>query len=236
MTRYALYYTPPPDEPLWSFASAWLGRDIEGKTVGPRPELTGFDSDWLEESTALPRKYGFHATLKPPFRLADGMTADALLSRVDQVAPAWPAIHGSELKVTDLDGFLALTPVERCPAVDDLAAGCVTVFDEFRAPLTGAELAKRRKNGLSAKQEEMLTRWGYPAAMDLFRFHMTLTDRIPEAERSALAPALQAAFEEAAPDLEDRRLRITQLSVLTERAPGAPFLLERRIPLAGKSA
>ena len=48
----------------------------------------------------------------------------------------------------------------------------------FARPPGAAELERRRKAGLSAAQEKMLLRWGYPYVLDEFRFHLTLTGRL----------------------------------------------------------
>ncbi len=71
-----------------------------------------------------------------------------------------------------------------------LAARVVSALDHHRAPPDAAELARRRAAGLSVAQEQNLARWGYPYVMDTFRFHFTLTDRLPEGESDAVRAAL----------------------------------------------
>ena len=64
-------------------------------------------------------------------------------------------------------------------------------LDDFRAPPSEPELARRRKANLSATQEALLTQWGYPYVMEEFRFHITLSGRLgrdAEATMAALAP------------------------------------------------
>jgi len=95
------------------------------------------------------------------------------------------------LHLTDLGGFLALCPASPVPALSDLAAACVTDTDAFRAPQTKDEIAKRRANGLTARQEENLRRWGYPYVLEDFRFHITLTGRLNDAKRDVMKTALQ---------------------------------------------
>ena len=69
-TRYAIYYAPDPG-PLADFGAAWLGWDIaSGRAVAP-PDIGPLPRP-VEEITRTPRKYGLHATIKPPFRLIDG--------------------------------------------------------------------------------------------------------------------------------------------------------------------
>ena len=75
-SRIAIYYTAAPDNPLASAGSAWLGWDLF-KAEFVEQEVVGDLS--LDKLTARPRKYGFHATLKAPFRLADGFGLDDLI-------------------------------------------------------------------------------------------------------------------------------------------------------------
>ena len=69
--RVAIYFAPPVDHPLSVAAAAWLGRDAWTGARLERGRVEGFDPATLESLTAEPRRYGFHATMKPPFRLAD---------------------------------------------------------------------------------------------------------------------------------------------------------------------
>ena len=67
VARVAIYYAPLPEDPLTPLSSSWLGRDPVTNAPVPQPSLDG-----ISEITAEPRLYGFHATLKPPMRLAEG--------------------------------------------------------------------------------------------------------------------------------------------------------------------
>ena len=62
--RVALYWAPELDDPLHARASIWLGRDAETGAALAQPDVPG-----IVEATADPRLYGFHATLKAPFRI-----------------------------------------------------------------------------------------------------------------------------------------------------------------------
>jgi hypothetical protein len=77
-----------------------------------------------------------------------------------------------------------------------LAGHVVAALDSYRAPLTDAEIARRKPEALSTHQRALLERWGYPFVMDEFRFHITLTGRLtPEdarATRTALLPVMGA--------------------------------------------
>lgn len=59
------------------FGARWLGWDIDHARICDRPELAG-----IEDFTMGPRKYGFHGTLMPPFRLAEGTRGRRLRPRL----------------------------------------------------------------------------------------------------------------------------------------------------------
>lgn len=170
--RHAVYYAPPAASALAEFGARWLGWDAErGRTV-PHPVISDLPLP-VEDITERPRRYGFHATLKPPFRLVGEETAfrDALADFAAGQAP----FEAPALRLARLGGFLALTPSRHSAALGDLAFDCVRDLDRFRAAPTEAELAKRRANSLSQAQETMLSAYGYPYVGPEFRFHLTLT-------------------------------------------------------------
>ncbi len=170
--RFAIYYLPP-EGALADFGAGWLGWDcVAGRDSIP-PHAPG-----LDDVTMTPRKYGFHGTLKPPFRLAEGTDAAGLRQAVAQMAQVCPAAQSDALTLTALGRFLALTPVGDTSGIARVAATCVEALDVFRAPPDEAELERRRKARLSDRQEALLQRWGYPYVMEEFRFHMTLTGRL----------------------------------------------------------
>jgi putative phosphonate metabolism protein len=227
--RYAVYVALPSGHPLAAFGAAWLGRDaLDGKPV-PRPPLPGWADARLDAITAEPRRYGFHATLKPPFTLAQGQREEDLLEATDALARTRGPVPLDSLGIASLGGFVALTLGARSGAVDALAAACVAELDRFRAPPDAAELARRRGAGLTARQSELLRLWGYPFVMDEFRFHMTLTGRLEREGRDALMAALAP---QAAPALS-QRISIADLCVFVEPGAGAPFTFRARFPLRG---
>lgn len=222
--RLALYWAPELDDPLHARGSAWLGRDAETGAPLPQPALPGLD---LAEITAGPRGYGLHATLKPPFRLA--LSWAEAMAAAEALAARLAPFALPPLSVQDLDGFLALREAEPCPALRALADACVRALDPCRAPPGEAELARRRGAGLSPRQEALLTRWGYPYVFEEWRFHVTLTRRLLPAERAAVLPAVA----EFLGDAPARPRRVSAISVFTQAAPGAPFLIAERLPLRG---
>lgn len=228
--RYAVYYAPRPEQALANLGRSWLGRDAETGAAVPPPSWT---EDWAAEwpgLTAEPRRYGFHGTLKPPFRLAAGGTVEALHGAVARLAADHRPVALAGLQPAVLDGFLALVETVPCAALAALADACVTELDRFRAPPTAAELARRRAAPLTPRQDDNLRRWGYPYVFDMFRFHMTLTGRVAErARRDALEALLTAHFGTALAG----PVAVEDLCLFVEPAPGAPFTVLARWPLGG---
>ena len=68
--RYAIYYAPSVDDPLWRFGSQCIGYDALTGADSEVPQTAAIPrQDWLAW-TQEPRRYGFHGTLKAPFHLA----------------------------------------------------------------------------------------------------------------------------------------------------------------------
>jgi putative phosphonate metabolism protein len=223
-TRYAIYFAAAPESPLERFGVGWLGRDH--RNGAPVEQLVSdvLDPHRRQEITADARHYGFHATLKPPFALADGRTAEDLHAALSAFAGGRAAFDAPPLRLRNHEGFLAMVLSADSRAMQALADDCVTAFDHFRAPAPPEELARRRKAGLSPRQELMLQRWGYPLVMEEFRFHMTLTKRLPAAE----AAAIEATLAPHAAPLCTEPLRVDALSLFMQPSADAPFMMTGR--------
>lgn len=231
MLRYALYFTPPADDPLTVSAATWLGRDafLDGNVAMPAVE--GFDPQEMKTLTDDPRRYGFHATLKAPFTLAEGRSEDELLQAFDEFSAECSAFDIPKIKVGQLGPFFALVPREPCDALQAFAAETVRRFEPFRAPLSEEDIARRKPDSLPPVQRDYLRTWGYPYVFDAFRFHMTLTGPVP-ADRQ---PAMQTALDQAFAGFIDRPLSITTLALFVEPRRGAPFKVHSLLPLGGTS-
>ncbi|WP_342070239.1 DUF1045 domain-containing protein [Yoonia algicola] len=215
-TRFAIY-DAPIDDALAGFGAAWLGWDVRTGQAARQVDVPD-----LDDITMTPRKYGFHGTLKPPFRLADGHTLDALQASVaDLAARCAPAACGG-LQLTTLGGFLALTPTGDLTALERVASACVRDLDTFRAPASDAELARRRNPGLSARQEALMLEWGYPYVMEEFRFHLTLSGRLPEVDRTAWMNTARTHMPPLAECYE-----LGSIALCGERADGRFELIQR---------
>ncbi|MBC7500926.1 MAG: phosphonate metabolism protein/1,5-bisphosphokinase (PRPP-forming) PhnN [Herminiimonas sp.] len=227
MTRYALYFAPADDSPWWSAGCRWLGRDASSGAEYPQRAIAGVSVPMLAKLTTDARRYGLHATLKPPFRLAEGFSEAHLVAMAHAFAAVQTPIVMQDVQVRPMGEFLALRPALPLEAVNALAMRCVAFFDLLRATPTAAELAKRRNAPLSPRQDALLRRWGYPYTEEEFRFHMTLTDSLAGLD-GAIRQAVHKAAQDCFSDAQAAPLTIDALTIFQEESPGAPFKLWRR--------
>ena len=142
--RHAIYFAPPARQR----AGAASARAGSAGTRSAGEAVAGLAVPGLPlpraALTAAPRRYGFHATLKPPFRLAAG--AERRRARRGGSRRWRPGSRRSRCGCgwRRSGGFLALVPEAAPPALAALAEACVTGLDAFRAPPAAAELARRR--------------------------------------------------------------------------------------------
>ena len=271
--RFAIYAAP--GGLLRTQAERWLGRSVTGAPVTPAGPA-GWTRAAVDEITVSARRYGFHATLKAPFRLAPGRTAEELDDALVRFAAGRERVLIPRLRLARLGGFFALVPdadsgrnadadadagIGAGTGTDDgtgtgrdagagknagadqdadndasgndtaalyaLADEVVTAFDRFRAPLTEAEIARRRPASLTPRQRELLKAWGYPYVLDEFLLHLTLTDRIPPDRQPEVEAALSDWF---APWL-GATVPVDAIALFTEPEPGAPFTQQATYPL-----
>jgi len=226
--RYAIYYVPPPKAEWARFATSWLGWDMEVGQGAEHPHLPDLPMP-LADITRSPHKYGLHGTLKPPFRLADGVSQGDLESACADLGRTFVPLTLGPMRLTRLGRFLAL-----CPSVSaglsELAAACVRDLDPLRAPPSQGELERRRAANLTSSQEENLIAWGYPHVLEDFRFHLTLTDRLAKPDLNAV----QKVLEHTLTPLLPLDLTVSDLALTGEDAEGR-FHLLRRFGLSGRA-
>ena len=224
MLRLAIYYAPPPDSALAAAAAKWLGRDETSLNWASHKPPQSFSPQRFQEIIADPFHYGFHGTLKPPFRLKEGATIEQVVDRLAYVSRTQRRFTLPPLAVTFMHNFFCLRPTSPCSQLNKIAAEVVLLFDRFRQLPTAEELAKRRLAGLSVRQETLLQIWGYPYVMDEFRFHLTLTGKIKSCDdRKMLDEELAQRFTTS--DLGS--VPFSSLCLFAEE-DGGPFrLLER---------
>src|SRR5512145_1583919 len=115
--RYAIYFAPSERSSLWRLGCGWLGRDAQRDCALEQPRLGGLAPARIAELTAAPRLYGFHATLKPPFALAAGRSADGLRAALAGFARLRAPFLLPPLEVGMLAGFIAMLPIAASPAL-----------------------------------------------------------------------------------------------------------------------
>ncbi len=222
--RVAVYYTPAPGSALNHLASTWLGRDaFSGRTRQIDPARGAL--------VAEAARYGFHATLRAPFRPTPVSTLGSLSDRLAAFSTGQAAPVIGRLVLGRLGDFFALVPAAPEPALHALEGHVLDAFEPFRRPLTADERARRRPERLSPRQRDHLDAWGYPFVRDEFRFHMTLTGPVPgpaDDLRDGLAAHFAAVL--------DRPLPLDGLGLFVEPGPGAPFRVESFHPFGPPAA
>lgn len=221
MKRLAVYFAPRSGE-FATRSAEWLGWDAAtGKDLA-QPDLPGLPRSAFQ-LTADPRRYGFHGTLRAPFRPGDGVTVDDVQSRLAGLAARLSPVACAGLHLENIDGFLAFTPLGCEAALLEIAARVVEATNDLRAPLTKAEVARRRPETLTSRQRALLALWGYPYVMEEFRFHLTLTGRLVPDQAAPVADVLAAHFATVLP----RPFTIEDLCLFGEDEAGRFHLLHR---------
>ena len=229
-TRYAVYFAPEKFSPWWMFGAHWLGRDECDGVALTQPQLEDIPPQELQRLTVEPRRYGFHATLKAPFRLAEGCDEETLLTRLRTLAKTLSPLQLGPLRANMLSNFVALVPENVTTGLQELAASCVISLDDLRAPLSKDDVFKRQADKLDTRGAELLALYGYPHVMERFRLHMTLTGPTdkPTAQCIQHAIATEVARLNALTPLA-----LDRLCLFVERTPGVAFLRIADVPLQG---
>lgn len=227
--RYAIYFVPATDAPLGAFGTTTLGYDsTTGRDCMARPCGACSADEW-RRITAEPRRYGFHATLKAPFRLRDGVSENDLAAPLAELGRTQRALDIGRLDVVEIGEFLALCPVAPTAALQELAFACVRALEHLRDPLTPEERIRRKPDRLSPRQIELLDSYGYPYVADEFRFHMTLSGPLEPHARAGVKPALRERFRSM---VGDARIIIDAVSLLVQRDGAGAFRVMTRTALA----
>lgn len=219
--RIALYYAPPAASAWWREGCEWLGRDAQS---GLESHVNRSTRAW----TQAPRRYGWHATIVAPFHCARGVTpADVLAA-----ARAWAGTvlrFDTPVSVEEMKRFVALRAKH---AEDDerlraLAASALNVIAPLRARPSAESIERRTSPGMNARQIALLREWGYPYVLDEYRFHMTLSDSLDDAQaRASIVSEWTQRIERLGP------LPVHGAALFVESEPGAPFTLWQRLPFA----
>ncbi len=199
---------------MWHLGCRWLGRDPERGESVSQPDVPG-----IMEITEKPRRYGFHATLKPPMRLAHGFAE--FYADVRALAASFRTFLLPPLQINNLYGFLALELSRPCQDICSLANQCVSHLDRHRV-LEPPERRAQRGVGRSDIERENILRWGYPFVFESFRFHITLSGdgyakTLPAAAAAHFGTTLAASR------------TVAEIAIFVEPEPGAAMLLHSRL-------
>jgi hypothetical protein len=244
-TRYAVYLAPEAGSAFWRFGSRVLGHDAEtGEDVHGFHPRSMTEAAW-RAATARARLYGFHATLKAPFRLAPGADEAGLLAALVDLAKGLPPINTLPVDVAVLDGtseggFVALVP--DLPDQPDqrlatLESTVVRSLDAFRARLTESEIARRKPGGLTARQNSQLMEYGYPFIFSDYQPHFTLSDRLANSGIVAddLRQELRIALDGAAGSgiAGQPCMHLNDLALFRQNSAGENFRIIARARMCG---
>ena len=152
--RQAVYYAPSPAHPLWDAGCSWLGRD-PARADDLRPPARAQVSE--------PWRYGFHATLKSPLRVA--RPQHEWFAAVAAIAASTQRFMMPSLSVDWLGAFIAVKPVGPLDfdhPLQRLADVCVIELDEFRSPPVPHQEPERPS--LNERQRDYLQRYDSHAA------------------------------------------------------------------------
>lgn len=225
--RYALYWTPRPDHPLWTAGCAWLGRD---------PDDEGRPAREAPDRRSEPWRYGLHATVVAPFYLAPGLTDADLTGVIKTLATRHAPFDMPPLEVAMLSDFMALRPAlpvgEHHP-LRHLADDALRALADVRQAPSAQEI-ERQAVRLEPAQLQRYKDWGSPYVFEHWRFHMTLSDSFKPGEGSEREALLAQARDHFRAALSEP-LQADSLSVFVEMEAGVPFTRYGMVPLGPAS-
>ncbi|WP_162653474.1 DUF1045 domain-containing protein [Lentilitoribacter sp. Alg239-R112] len=220
--RLAIFYAPASKSPLAQFGSKWLGWDVEKASNAKHPDIQSLPAP-IPDIVATPQKYGFHGTLKAPFKLNPTKSCDELRTALQTFCKNTPKFTIGKMKVAQLGNFVAIIQKNQSMELRNLAATIVEHFEEFRAPLGESDIVKRRRANLTQRQDELMLRWGYPYVFEEFKFHLTLTGRLDEND----AETTKNILSEHLSDILSKPLKADDICLYGERNDGKFEIIER---------
>jgi 2'-5' RNA ligase len=224
--RYAVYFSPDDQSALAHFGQHVLGRSAEHDRSDQANSAFSDHERWYT-LTERPAYYGFHATLKAPFELSSTHRSDDLIQACSALATRHKPIVLSGLAPRRMGSFAALTLPVQPPTLSDLANDCVLALEPWRATISEHDIKRRLGQGLSERQVDQLTKYGYPYIFDDFLFHMTLSSEL-SSDDSDFMQWLLAEYERYA--IDDPLLDRIVLYAQTDR--NSAFLRLREFSLS----
>ncbi|ASY63917.1 protein RcsF [Sinorhizobium sojae CCBAU 05684] len=196
------------------------------------PSIGALSVSEIAFHTAVPRRFGFHATIMAPFHLAPETDEVQLLKALMHFTTVEAPLTVERMELARIGQCWGLAPQVHCHSVHLLAARVVQAFDRFRAPLSEEEVERTDPDRLTAPQFANLHRWGDPFVMDEYRFNLKLTGPLNAAAERRLETPLRGLFE---PRLAEP-LVVDSLALFVEQDAGAPLRVHSQHPLGKISA
>ena len=221
--RVAIYFLPKKNSSLENFGKNLLGRDINKKrkiSLTRRQKyfinrrFTYFDE--LKDYCEKPAKYGFHATLKAPFRLKRNVKTKDFYDVISHIAAQHSRFKIKGLKIVYSKKFTFITSRKPNKLLINLENDLVKHLDTFRAELNKTEIKKRNPDSLTFKQNKYLKEWGYPFVLDQFKFHMTLMNQ----NNNKLSNKQKLELEKLIYKISNNLLEFNEISLLGENKNG----------------
>ncbi len=189
--RYAIYYAPSENSELDLFGKCLLGWDPYKGVETTKSDLSKLPSFKKFSSLVLtPKQYGFHGTIKAPFKLKNEYTYNDLENKVREISKQIHSFYFDQLIIKKLGNFIGLIPTNNLK-VNAVSNKFVEELDYLRDELSESEIKKRKPHKLTSNQKQMLFKWGYPYVFDEFKFHLTLTSKLNVVEIDDVLRSLQ---------------------------------------------
>ena len=186
------------------------------------PAVTALSPAEIAYHTASARRYGFHATLKAPFVLADGKTEAELDDGAGGVCRRRRSGRASRPGACPARRLPRAGAGRPSPDLDRFAGEIVRALRTVPRAAVGSRIRRRNPDALSQDEFRNLCQWGYPYVFDAFRFHMTLTGRVADHD----LPRVRAAIDEVFAPVLAKPVSLDGLALFVEPEPGAPFVVK----------
>ncbi len=184
-SRYAIYYAPPKESSLEEFGRYWFGWDpLNAKLINNNHRINYLNRFGIknliniDKNVLIAKKYGFHGTLIPPFKLNKNYSTNTLFKKTEEIAKKFKKFKFYKFKLKKINNFYAFVQNKKNNNINKLSNRLVRELFKFRSPLTKKEIDRRNPSKLSKLQLNILYKWGYPYLMSEFNFHMTLASEV----------------------------------------------------------
>ena len=228
--RHAAYYAPAEHSRLAQLGARWLGRCAQTRRAIPQPDFQDISADLLRRATAAAARYGWHATMKAPFELNNGIETEAIPAAFETLTQCRATLTLPPLTLRHMGDYLALVPQAACEALQTLAFDCVRALHPLAKPLSDPQIAQRRLGSLTPLQDAMLLEWGYPFVGEAFQWHMTLTGSLKALTDDELHRLERAALEWFGPIL-NQPVELDAICWFVEPKAGGDFFEAQRFLL-----